>query len=299
METIIYISNTNIEVLSGERKRDAVSVSSYQHIPVATGSIINGVITDDTSIRQQLLVLKGNGLNECALIIDSTKILAKQIVIPKLKHDQILNYIKGELSQLYDGDDEVIYDYSYLGESETVKGATQIFAVGIEKSFIKSYIDLFEEVGIKLNSIDYAVDVLLRLKDYIPGLLDKSFAITNVDGNNLTSCVFNNGNYVLTSRNRILANDEETEVFTEQVTSAISALKQFASGAENATPFTDVYFTGLTRVKGEALFKSIQSQLNLKAELLPQMKNVYATKKTAEPLDLNSYLYTLGFLIGE
>ncbi len=298
MANIIYLSATNIEVVCGTRKRDAIAVDLHRHIPLEEGALINGVIIDEAPIKQRLLTLKGEGINEAVLIIDSNKILAKSLTIPKMNHKQILAYVHDELSSLYDGD-ELIYDYAYLGINGEVKGSSRIFAVGIEKSFLENYLHLFEEVGITLTAVDYSINTLINLTDCLPGLIDESYAITTVDGNNLTSVVFAHGEYALTSRNRIFTTEEDTSGFVTQVTNVISNLTQFASSAQNNASFKEVYFTGISKPTSKILFESIANQLNLRARFLPDLRNVYATKPGHDELSLNTYLYTLGYLIGE
>jgi Tfp pilus assembly PilM family ATPase len=299
MANIIYLSATNIEVVCGTRKRDAISVDFHRHIPLEEGALINGVIIDEAPIKQHLLTLKGEGINEAVLIIDSNKILAKSLSIPKMNHKQILAYVQDELSSLYDGDDKLIYDYAYLGDNSEVKGSSRIFAVGIEKSFLENYLHLFEDVGITLTAVDFSINALINLTDCLPGLMDESYAITSIDGNNLTSVVFTHGDYALTSRNRIFTTEEDPTSFVTQVTNVMSNLTQFASSAQNNASFKEVYFTGISKPTSKILFAAIANQLNLRARFLPDLRNVYASKPGRDELSLNTYLYTLGYLIGE
>jgi len=297
LANVIYITNTNVEFLAGERKRDAVRVDAFEKINIEEGAMINGVIIDDASIKTALQSLKSKyQLDACTLILDSNKIITKQMAIPKLRHKQILEYLQGELSGLYDGEDTLIYDYAYLGENEEVKGSSRILGMAIEKGFLESYLQLFEEMEIAIEFIDISVDVLIKLKEYIPGLIDASYAIMSVDGNNITSSVFANGNYVMTTRNRLFSDPEDADAFSGDITRAVSQLQQFASSSQNNAPFSNIYFTGITRAQGEKIFERITNLMDLEAKLLPTPRAVYAVNN--EVIGLNHYLYTLGYLIG-
>lgn len=282
----------------GEHKRDAVRVEAFEKIPIDEGAMINGVIFDDTSIKAALNQCKEKyHFDSCVVILDSNKIITRQMVIPKLRHKQILEYLQGELSELYDGDDTLIYDYAYLGENEESKGSSRILGTAIEKGFLESYLNLFADCEIAIEFIDFSVDVLIKLKEFIPGLIDASFAIMSVDGNNITSSVFANGNYVLTTRNRVFSSPADVDAFSGDVTRAVSQLQQFASSSQNNAPFSSIYFTGITRAQGEKIFERINSLMDLDAKLLPTPRAVYAVNN--EVIGLNHYLYTLGYLIGE
>lgn len=298
MSNILMISNSNVEFLSGERKRDAVRVDYFEKQPVDEGAIVNGVIFEDDSIKRVLTQIKDKyDVSKCVLVLDSNKIIARSMTVPKLTNKQLMAHIESTLNALHDGDEKMFYDYGYLGEDELNKGSSKILAVAIEQSFIESYLTLFDEVGIEVDFIDFSTDVLIRLKDHIPGLFDSSFALMSVDGNNIISTVFAHGEYVLTTRTRVFSNPEDVNAFAGDITRAASQLQQFASSSQNNASFDDIYFTGITRAQGNAIFERIGNVLGLTSKLLPTPNNVYATNN--EVVGLNHYLLTLGFLIGE
>jgi Tfp pilus assembly PilM family ATPase len=298
MSNVIFIRNTGVEILSGERKRDGVRVDFYDERSINEDAMVNGVIFDDSSIKEVISQFKTQyEIEEATLILDSNKILTRQMVIPKLKPKQIIEHLKGTFEGLYDGDDTLIYDYAYLVENEEVKGSSQILGVAVEKGFIETYINLFEECEIELGFIDFSTDVLIRLKEFIPGLIDASYAIVNIDGTNISSSVFSKGNYMLTTRSKIFSDPSDTSAFGADVTRAISQLQQFANNAQNNAPFDVVYFTGISREQGDEIFERIQNVIGLEAKLLPTPRGVYA--ENDEVIGLNNHLYTLGYLIGE
>lgn len=298
MSNIVMITNTNVEFLSGERKRDAVRVDYFEKQPIDEGAMMNGVIFDDSSIKKVLNQLKDKyQFDKCVLILDSNKIITRMMTVPKLNTKQLMAHIESTLKGLHDGDEKLFYDYAYLGEDEENKGSSKILAVAIEQSFIETYLNLFDEVGIEVEFIDFGVDILIRLKDFIPGLIDASYAVMSVDGNNITSSVFAHGEYVLTTRTRVFSDANDVNAFAGDITRSVSQLQQFASSSQNNAPFDDIYFTGITRDQGQAIFERINTLLGLNGKLLPTPKNVYAVNN--EVIGLNHYLLTLGYLIGE
>lgn len=300
MENIILIKTQSIEFIQGERKRDAVNIKHYCHRKIADDAIINGVIIDDSSIKDALEHLKSEyGVEDCILILDSNKIIARSLVIPKMSKKRIIEHLKSEFATLYEGDEEMLYDYGYIGEDENIKKAVRILGVGIEKDLITTYLNLFESLEIDVVDIDFSINILIRLKEYLPNMTDGSFSITRVDGNEIISSVFSKGNYVLTTRKRIFSDMNDTQSFGSDIVRAISQLQQFANSPKNNAPFSTVYFSGLKHDVAELVCERISNILEIESMMLPKAKGIYYNKENDEDVSLNNYLNTLGYLIGE
>ncbi|MFR6098955.1 MAG: hypothetical protein ACLUIS_02355 [Longibaculum sp.] len=93
----------------------------------------------------------------------------------------------------------------------------------------------------------------MSLVKQLAGFLDKSYAITQIDGQNVISALFINNEYVLTNRSRIFSTKGTLE-FENEVIGVISQLKQFASSSQQDHPLTDIYFFGLDQEKEQKLF---------------------------------------------
>ncbi len=292
--TVIYISSEYISVVTAEAKRDVLRVDDYFRIPLKEGTMLNGVIIDDYELKNCLKEVYDRGIHEAALVIDSAKILAKRASIPKLKEKEILQFVKDELSAIDSNSEDVVYDYSYIGEDDTVKGASQIFCVGVERQFIDSYLEVFNDVGIAIVAIDYAINVLMSLIKQLSGFMDKTYAITQIDGQNIVSVVFINNAYALTNRSRVFAM-RGTPEFESEVIGVISQLKQFTSSSSQEHPLSDIYFFGLKEEEEMDLFGRIRSTMNLVANKLPKSKSIYAVKNDEDIFDINDYVYCVGY----
>lgn len=292
--SVIYISNERISVVSAEVKRDVLRVDECFHIELKEGTILNGVIIDDNEMKDALKCIYDRGIHEAGLIVDSAKILAKSAVIPKMKEKEILQFVKDELSTIDNNSEDIIYDFSYLGEDVLAKGASKILCVGVERQFIESYLDVFNSVGIAILSIDYAINVLINLVKELHGFLDKTYAISQIDGQNLLSVLFINNEYALTNRSRIFAN-RGTPEFENEIISAVSQLKQFASSSHQDQLMSDIYFFGLNEDERMSLFTRISSTLDLTASELPNSKSIYAVKNQTNVFDINDYVYPIGY----
>lgn len=292
--SVIYISNENISVISAEVKRDVLRVEDYFHIPLKEGTILNGVIIDDQEMKNSLKQVYDRGIHEAALIVDSAKILAKTASVPRMNEKEVLQFVKDELSAINENSEDIVYDFAYLGEDDSAKGASKILCVGIERKFIESYLDVFNDAGIAILGIDYAINVLINLVKELHGFLDKTYAISQVDGQNLISVLFINNEYALTNRSRIFAT-RGTPDFENEVMNAVSQLKQFASSSQQDLPMSDIYFFGLEEKEEVELFERVRSTLNLMANRLPSSKAIYAVKNNDTVFDVNDYAYPIGY----
>ncbi len=295
-ENIIYISNEDIQVVVGEMKRDVVRVLDYYHLPLKEGTMLNGVIINDIELKNVLKTLTSKGIKEVKLIVDSTKILAKPAVIPTMKQKEVLQFVKDELSLIDSNSEDLIFDYAFLNEDEKNKKASQILCVGVERKFIKDYLDAFGDVGIEILSIDYAVNVLISLTKNLTGFIDKTYALMHVDGNNVVSVLFANNDYSLTNRSRIFAN-KGTEEFETEIVSTVSQLKQFATSSHRDQIMNDIYIFGLDSDIQGHVFERIRSTLDISAKVLPNSKSIYAVKDNNEQFDINNYVYPVGYLL--
>lgn len=291
--TVVYISNENISVVKAQVKRDVIKVVDCFHIPLTEGTMLNGVIIDENALKSSLKQLSIKGMNEVYLIVDSAKILAKTASVPKMKESQILQFVKDELSSVDDSSQNIVYDFSYLGVDSEAKGASKILCVGVERQFIEGYIEVFNEAGIRILAIDYAINVLISLVKELSGFIDKTYAISQIDGQNMISVLFINNEYALTNRSRIFANRGTIDYENEMI-GVVSQLKQFSSSSQQDLPMSHIYFFGLNDHEEGSLFERIESTLNLHASRLPKSKAIYV-ENSRQSFDVNDYAYCIGY----
>ena len=294
-QNVVYISNEYVSVVCADVKRDVIRIESCFRVPLNEGTMLNGIIIDDSSLKKSLKVLFDKGIRDVSLVVDSAKILAKTTSIPKMKEKEIIQFVKDELSSVDSHpNQDSVYDFAYLGPDEKVKGASQILCVGVERQFIDSYLDVFNSVGIKIVSIDYAVNVLISLVKELPSFIDKTYVISQIDGQNMVSVLFMNNEYSLTNRSRIFAN-KGTIDYENEIVGIVSQLRQFASSSSQEKPISDLYFFGLNIEEEATLFERISDAFGLKVNHLPKSKAIYVVDNSE--FDINDYVYCIGYLI--
>ena len=123
----VYLSNDNLSLIEATAHRDALNIERYVKIPIPMGAIINGVIIQEEMVKDVIKQLKQYHVNEVHLVIDSGQIIFKHITIPKLKKNEIYQYIKEELSTLSQESSDLIYDYAYLDKyGEAIKSSKSV-----------------------------------------------------------------------------------------------------------------------------------------------------------------------------
>lgn len=290
--SVVYISNTDVQVVSAESKRNGLFIKNVFKFPLREGAMLNGVIIDEGALKKALTKVKEQGINEVHLVVDSAKILAKTATIPSMNKKQALQFVKDELSVIENNaSTSMVYDYAYLDKDDKVAGASKILCVGVERKFIESYLDVFKEAGIEIKSIDYAVNSLISLVKKFTDFTNKTYVITQVDGQNTNSVLFINNEYVLTSRSRVFAN-KGTNEYNNEIGGLVSQLKQFASSTTHKTPISDIYFFGITEEESKGLFESVYTASNINAKRMPELKDIYYFNELR--FDINDYLYCLG-----
>ena len=293
--TVVYLSSEHLVTITAESRRDVLRVEDYARLPFPMGAMINGVIINDEAVKEQINELKKKNINEVHLIIDSGQILAKNVVIPKMKIKEIYQFVKDELSPLAQNTEDMVYDFSYLDEDSKTKGASQILALGVERKLIETYVQLFQDCGITILSIDFAINALIRFIHYLPGFIDKTYVLSHLDGNNLISTLFDNDEYALTYRSRIMAN-RGTPEFENEVINSISHMMQSSNRSDSTHRISDAFVFGLDEKEEMSLCHNIQEQLRIDARGLPGSKAIYAVKDyDNEPFKLSHYIYPVAF----
>lgn len=143
-EYVLFISSHAVQMIYGScDKKDMVKVEAFHEYPLEEGAMINGVITDDSSILDILKELQENGLKEARFVIDSGQILVKNIRVPQLSKKELLKVAKDELADIDGSYEDLIYDYSVLQSSfeEEEKRAERFYAVLLKENCLPAILN--------------------------------------------------------------------------------------------------------------------------------------------------------------
>ena len=298
-ENVIYISSHGVQLISGSNdKEDMIKVDAFREYPLAEGAMINGVITDDTPILVILKEMRSNGITTARLLIDSGQILTKNVDVPILKKKELLQITRDELSDIEGSYEDLVYDYCVLRPKyEDGKKGGVILCCAIERKLLASYIELFENAEITLKGIDISVNALQKLTNELVDMADKTYVISVIDGNNVSSYLFENNHYTFSNRTRLFS-DRGTYEFIMEMNSNISQLIQFSKSKRSQYTIETAYFCGLDDEEEQKVFKNIRENLDIEAKEFPNSKIIYITDKSREKaFQLHDYVFTVGCLI--
>ena len=226
------------------------------------------------------------------------QILVKNIRVPQLSRKELLKVAKDELADIDGSYEDLIYDYSVLQSSfeEEEKKGGEILCCAVERKLLTSYIELFDATGIRLKSVDISINALHTLTQELADLNGKTYIVSVLDGNNVSSYLFEKNHYTFSNRTRLFS-ERGTQAFISEMNSNISQLIQFSKSKQSPYPIERAYFCGLDDAEELMVFESIRSNLNLQAEQFPDSKIVYVTGDHYKDFHLHDYVFPVGCLI--
>lgn len=299
-ENVIYISTHSIQLVQGSAdKSDMIRIENFKEFMLDEGTMINGVITDDAQVLEKLNEIKAVGVHHCRIVIDSGQILVRNVDVPALKKEELFQVVKNELSNLEEGYEDLIYDYSVLREEyeEDGKNGGEILCCGMERKLLSSYLEVFENADIKIDGIDISVNTLHKLTEELNDLGSKTFIVSVLDANNVSSYLFENNHYTFSNRSRLFS-ERGTPDFITEMNSNISQLIQFNKSKRSPYTIEMAYFCGLEKSEEIALSEMVKENLEINAGRFLNSKIVYVPNKEIEKkFYLNDYVYSVGCLI--
>lgn len=299
-ENVIYISTHSIQLVQGSAdKSDMIRIENFKEFMLDEGTMINGVITDETQVLEKLNEIKALGVHHCRIVIDSGQVLVRNVDVPALKKEELLQVVKNELSNLEEGYEDLIYDYSVLREEyeEEDKNGGEILCCGMERKLLSSYLEVFESADIKVDGVDISVNTLHKLTEELSDLGSKTFIVSVLDANNVSSYLFENKHYTFSNRSRLFS-ERGTPDFITEMNSNISQLIQFNKSKRSPYTIEMAYFCGLEKSEEIALSEMVKENLEINADRFPNSKIVYVPNKENEKkFYLNDYVYSVGCLI--
>lgn len=240
--TSVYISNENIQVVTGTRSGSRVKISQIVTGKLGEGCVIGGVITDENLLREQLASfwkmhrLPKSGLR---LIIESSSVSTKILNLPNVRSNFLIGLVKESFSEFEM--ESAVCDYAVLGAGDD--GGVRVLGAITEAGFVRSYISLFAAAGLKLGSIGLAVCGQLRMAQLCRELKQSSYILAVCDKNIVSQFLFVEGGYRFSKRQRVLY-DRDTPEFTDEIARMISTLIQFKKSENISAEITDVFLCG-------------------------------------------------------
>ncbi len=252
MATVVYLSNTQIEVLIGSGSAKGVSVKKAYSMDVPEGSVLNGVITDGPSLIDALKQfwsinrLPAKGVD---LVVNSPQIMVRVPDVPLQPEGKTLSYLRREYLEREEEQVLGFYRVSTDKKAKLSKVCTEIADV----EFLNSYQQVFAEAGITLSGIFSGVGSAINLFKNTGFGKNENCVVLIRDGMTVTAIFFVKGEYYYSSTTRIFSNPGTVE-YAGEIAKVINQIDQFSRSQKIEDPISTIHLAGM-ETSDEALCK--------------------------------------------
>ncbi|MEG1629710.1 MAG: hypothetical protein RR345_01225 [Erysipelotrichaceae bacterium] len=293
-ETVLYISNEKLHVISGTFKRGNLTVDYSDRLDLKNGTMLNGVIIDETALIHVLEELKKLSITHVKVVINSSNILLKNQKVPHMTNRELLRFTREELSFMESSSQDLQYDYAWMSDHIENEEGSRILCCGVELKLIQSYLDVFEQVGISVDAIDVSMNAISKLTTSMKELENKTYVISILEGMNLTSVLFYKNVFTFSKQTRLFSTPQQDSYITE-ITNNISQLLQFLHTQYQDTQLESVYFTGFKEDEKE-IFAALEESLHVAVSTFPEASNITSTS-IDHKMHLQDYITGCGSLM--
>jgi Tfp pilus assembly PilM family ATPase len=303
MSNSIYCSPSHLKLVSGDADAKSIKVRKYAEINLPEGGMLGGIITDEEVMTRFFSHVNNDyelGKEPTFLVINNNNIQAKSLEVPPVSEDMILEFVEREYSQHDEGDSEKnVYDYTVLTPNGPSGGA-QILAVGAPRDILAPYRRTLVAAGFDLKRIDIALHSQIKLVQFLPQLQEGSIILAIVDRRMLTLTLFENGNYRVSNRHRLVHSDGDAE-WADEISSDISQVIQFNKTQKDCAAVTAVYIAGLDEALADTLRASAGGYLGIDIKRLDMSGHISLRKGAGQgecdSFDAGKYIFNIGNLL--
>lgn len=266
MSTVIYLSNQQIRAVTGKSGQHKISVSNCYMDDAPEGSIINGIVMDQESFIPFIRnFFEKNKLDtkDVTLVINSSKFIGKIIEMPCMNDKRTFEFIDREFSNVR-RDDVYIYAYKIINATPKVK---KLYVEGISPDFIRDYVDIFNEAGVKVKAIHSGESSLIHLTDMTLGKRFQTFILQIAEKMTITTLLWVNGSFYYFNSARCF-HEQGTMDYAMDVARSVSQVRQFMQAHQIEYPLDAVVLAGvepqhLSMYQGAIIQQDIQSPIVL------------------------------------
>jgi len=282
MNVSLYCSPTHLKLVIGSADSNVIRVEDYGIYLLPEGAMINGIITDEEAMIRYLAEI-GEVLDcfkhEALLVIDTSNIRSRVIDVPIVPELKMIDFIAHDLGAFSEGGNNDVFDYAVLN-GKTPDGGARVLAVAVDREILQVYRNTFTSAGFNLKGVNIGINALVKLSRILPQLKTGARILAAIDDRNLTLSLFEDGDYKITNRYRLLQM-EDTQEWRQELGNNISAVIQFHKGQRPTEEISAVYFAGLSPTKTAALAEPL-AYLGIEIGLLNVAAHVRLTGKAAK-----------------
>lgn len=227
MITSVYLSNNNIQAVTGRQKGQSLIIEQICEMKIPEGSLINGVITSEEELREELEDFwKQYNLpkRDVALVVSSFQFISKSLQLPKMPAARLKDVLVNEFADARRLQD-CLYDYMDVTKNKKSE-IRDIVGIMVERNFVTSYVEMFERMGIKLSSFSSSYMAEIQMLRHLSQADEATRIVLLMDGDNLTTILWEEGLCVYHNRVRLFS-DHGTADLGVEIVQCVNRMIQF------------------------------------------------------------------------
>lgn len=290
MSTVVYLANQQIQVITGTQGNRKIAVSKCYSAQAPDGSIINGMVMDTelfVGFMQTFWAENQLPVKDVILVINSSKFIGKTIEMPVLNEKKTLEYIDREFSDIKRGEEYISGYIPILQDSKKKK----LYAEIITPDFVKDYIDIFQEIGVKVKAVYSGESSLIRLAAMTVGKVYRTFILQIADKMTITTILWVDGAFYYFNSTRCF-HEQGTEDYAQDIARSVSQIRQFMQANQIDHPIETVVLAGLNP-NDLPLYQKAISQLEIYARVEMFSSNTIQ----ASDVDVQSFFHAASGLV--
>ena len=246
MSVTVYLSNTDVEVISGQSNGKGVSVSHVYSAQMPEGSFLNGVITDPEGLEYTLsnmwstYKLPKKGIR---LVINTTQISVRVIDMPIMSQSKADLYLQREFEER-SGERKRLLGF-YVLSKDSKKKIMKVCTELADIDFIATFVNVFAAAGITLSEVNSGIGVSVNFLKRLQFASDTNCVVMLRDAMTVTAIYLVKGEYFYSTTARTF-NSPGTLEFAGEISNTISQIEQFSKSEKVEDSISQVYLAGMT-----------------------------------------------------
>ncbi|NLY44103.1 MAG: type IV pilus assembly protein PilM [Clostridiaceae bacterium] len=163
----LEIGSCNTKIAQVKVSGSKIYVDRFAMIPTPPGTVDDGRIMDIPVMAENIMeVLRTKKMRKknAVITISGTSVITREVIMPKVKPKELHKMIMMESVQYFPVNiDNYVLDYKVLEEITNVKSSQyRVLLVAVPVAIIEGYVQLAEACGLKVLSIDFAGNSIVK-----------------------------------------------------------------------------------------------------------------------------------------
>lgn len=248
MNLIILFEGRYVRFIQGTYKGGRIQIVKQSAIDLYEHELYNQDLYDTNKLMPLIKVhMKEQkyGKKNIRVVLNNRQVIYRELSIPVANRNDSLNMVRNEMIASLNLNDDYLVNYVLIDKKKDEKGEEyqRVLGTALLTSVLTRYLDLFKNVGVKIDSINVANDAVIKiLKDVNNTKMTLYF---DINKNYMRLFLFDRGEYVLTRNIRYYEDENyEIEDLKRMIIDNINKMEQFQSSRDREMTIEKVELFG-------------------------------------------------------